>query len=112
MGIAILSGVIASIDSSIGKGTHQPSKFKWESHTSGTSTPVESESDTSLPCRFIACVNRREAADNLKKIFGGLRQSIEVVAGQNLRAVREADVVILWYVDVMNGVSVVTDSMG
>lgn len=95
MGIAILSGVIASIESS----TFVPQfpKLKWESHTPGTSTPIDIESDSSLPGRFIACVNRRETAEKLKQTFQSLRRSVEVVAGENLRAVQEADVVILWY---------------
>jgi pyrroline-5-carboxylate reductase len=99
MGIAILSGVIASIESS----TFVPQfpKLKWESHTPGTSTPIDIESDPSLPGRFIACVNRRETAEKLKQTFQGLRRPVEVVAGENLRAVQEADVVILWYVFVM-----------
>ncbi|KIM87026.1 hypothetical protein PILCRDRAFT_815459 [Piloderma croceum F 1598] len=93
MGIAILSGVIASIESS----TFVPQfpKLKWESHTPGTSTPIDIESDSSLPGRFIACVNRRETAEKLKQTFHGMRRSVEVVAGENLSAVREADVVIL-----------------
>lgn len=92
MGIAILSGVIASMDSS----THPFPKSKWESHTPGTSTPVDSERDPTLPRRFIACVNRRQTADTLKENFGTLSHPIEVVAGQNLSSVQQSDVVILW----------------
>jgi pyrroline-5-carboxylate reductase len=91
MGIAILSGVIASMESS--STAPQFPKLKWESHTPGTSTPVSS--DPSLPGRFIACVNRRETAERLKGTFASLGQPVEVVAGDNLRAVQEADVIIL-----------------
>ena len=92
MGIAILSGVIASMDSSI----HPFQRSKWESHTSGTSTPFDFERDPSLPRRFIACVNRRQTADQLKANFRTLSHPIEVVAGRNLDSVHQADVVILW----------------
>lgn len=92
MGIAILSGVIASMESSTNP---QFPKSKWESHTPGTSTPVGSESDQSLPRRFIACVSRPETAEKLKGTFGSLQYPVEVVAGQNRAAVEEADVVIL-----------------
>jgi len=92
MGIAILSGVIASMESSAGP---KPLRTKWESHTPGTSTPIDSEFDPSLARRFIACVNRPETADKLRETFSGLRYPVEVVTGQNLAAVREADVVIL-----------------
>jgi len=91
MGIAIVSGVIASMESS--STAPQFPKLKWESHTPGTSTPVNS--DPSLPGRFIACVNRRETAERLKGTFASLGQPVEVVAGDNLRAVQEADVIIL-----------------
>lgn len=94
MGIAILSGVIASMESIT--GPHDFPKPKWESHTPGTSTPVDSPSDPSLPRRFIACVNRRETASKLTSTFSGLGHPVEVVAGQNLKAVQEADVIILW----------------
>ena len=92
MGIAILSGMMASMDSSI----HPFPRSKWESHTPGTSTPLDSERDPTLPRRFIACVNRRQTADQLKANFRSLSHPIEVVAGQNLGSVRQADVVILW----------------
>lgn len=97
MGIAVLSGVIDSLDSGsrIFNGLS-----KWESHTPGTVTPV-GHPDETLPARFIACVNREESAVKLRKIFGALGnlgEKVEVVASQNLKAVQEADVVLLWYV--------------
>lgn len=70
---------------------------KWEHHTSGTSTPVGAP-DASLPSRFIACVSREESAHNLVRIFhgkGGLSDTIEIVAGENLESVKEADVIVL-----------------
>ena len=108
MGIAVLSGVIDSLGSAATKlakangatdnGDTTPPK--WESHTPGTTTPTGHE-DTSVPSRFIACVNREESARNLEKTFaslGPLGETVEVFAGRNLAAVQRADVVLLWYV--------------
>lgn len=96
MGIAILSGVITSMESST--TVPQFLKLKWESHTPGTSTPVDSASDPTLPGHFIACVKRRETAEKLRGTFMGLEQLVEVVAGENVKAIHASDVVILWYV--------------
>jgi pyrroline-5-carboxylate reductase len=96
MGIAILSGVLDSLEppsSKILSGL-----TKWESHTPGTLTPV-GPSDASVPSRFMACVSREESAVKLRKIFSGigpLGASVEVLASRNLEAVQKADVVILW----------------
>lgn len=95
MGIAILSGVIDSLDSI--SGTVSNGFPKWETHTPGTLTPVP---DSSVPGRFLACVNRVETAQKLRKLFdslGGLGSTVEVLAGKNLEAVQAADVIILWY---------------
>lgn len=112
MGIAVLSGVIdslaaASAKSTIklnglsnGNGHHAASAEKWESHTPGTVTPTE-PLDTTVPSRFIACVSREETAKKLETIFGGLGElgrTVEIVAGRNVEAVRNADVVLLWCV--------------
>lgn len=99
MGIAVISGVLASLD---------PQPFssinglaKWESHTPGTQTPVAEPSDPAVPARFIACVSQPESARKLKQTFGALGgrgSAVEVYAGQNLEAVKQADVVLLWCV--------------
>lgn len=101
MGIAITSGVIASLESR--NPLHSNIHAKWESHTSGTSTPVASaDVDHSLPSRFIACVKREETARKLQKTFAELPglagPTVEVVADQNVSAVQQSDVVILWCV--------------
>lgn len=112
MGVAILSGVVASLESlpsfsnglpslpspSIAKSLAQNQVPKWEHHTSGTSTPVGAP-DASLPSRFIACVSREESAQKLMRVFhgkGSLTDNIEIVAGENLASIQEADVVLLW----------------
>ncbi|PPR04958.1 hypothetical protein CVT24_010416 [Panaeolus cyanescens] len=96
MGIAVLSGVIDSLDtiSKLQNGFPE----KWESHTPGTLTPVGHSDDASIPSRFIACVSREESARKLRHIFSGLGalgSTVEVLAGKNLEAVQTADVVLL-----------------
>jgi hypothetical protein len=100
MGIAVTSGVLASLHSQSplhGLNSGQP---KWESHTPGTSTPiVADDDDPTLPSRFIACVQREESARRLRETFraviGG--DAIEVTVGENVSAVQQSDVVLLWY---------------
>jgi hypothetical protein len=99
MGIAVLSGVVESLDPS-SRLQRDVQATKWESHTPGTLTPVGAP-DASSPARFIACVSREESVRKLEAIFGGLGPlgaSIEVVAGQNVKSAEQADVVLLWYV--------------
>lgn len=97
MGIAILSGVLASLEST----SSQRTAAKWESHTPGTTTPtLQSPLDESLPARFLACVSREESAKRLRDVFfslGGSSPGVEVVVGGNVQAVQVSDVVILWY---------------
>src|SRR5277367_3746426 len=92
MGIAIISGVAASLE----RNTIMHNFSKWESHTPGTITP--DSQDASVPSRFIACVNRQESARNLKATFSELSQPVDVLASKNLEAIRDSDVVLLWYV--------------
>ena len=101
MGVAITAGVLASLDTRSplhGLVSGQP---KWESHTPGTSTPTNlADVDPTLPSRFIACVRREESARRLREKFravvGG--EAIQVTVGQNVLAVQQSDVVLLWYV--------------
>jgi len=94
MGVAIFSGVIASLESS---GPFLSRGPNWETHTPGTVTPALN-GDPTLPKRFIATVNREESAKKLRKYFGslgGLASTVEVTAGKNVEAAQQADVVIL-----------------
>lgn len=98
MGIAILSGVVDSLEAR--NNTIRPPHPKWEVHTPGTMTPAESSEDPSIPSRFIACVTRTESAKRLQSVFsalGPLGTAVEVVTGQNLESVRQADAVLLWF---------------
>lgn len=99
MGIAVLSGVVQSLNSSL-RFQRDFQAATWESHTPGSLTPVGIP-DTSLPARFIACVSRDESVAKLQASFrelGSLGAGIEVVAGQNVNSAKQADVVLLWYV--------------
>ncbi|KAI0374963.1 pyrroline-5-carboxylate reductase [Pilatotrama ljubarskyi] len=94
MGVAVLSGVLASLEAKSSNAVPHP---KWESHTPGTVTPQTLE-DESLPSRFIACVSREETAKKLGLAFfasGTLGRSVEIVRGGNVQAVRESNVVLL-----------------
>jgi pyrroline-5-carboxylate reductase len=100
MGVAILSGVLDSLD--VHKRLMQPPSQKWESHTPGTRTPLADPDvtpDSSLPTRFIACVSREASAKKLKSIFGDLGplgKTVETYAGKNVLAVQQSDVILLW----------------
>ena len=103
MGVAVLSGVIASLESAIQAQSPFASPLKWESHTSGTSTPTGNPtSEPSTPSSFIACVSRQESARKLRSTFKGcgamLGVEVEVVVGRNVESVDRADVVLLWWV--------------
>lgn len=97
MGVAILSGVLSSLDTDSSLPTP-----KWESHTSGTATPVALvEEDPALPTRFLACVSREVTAKGLKSAFtevSHLGAAVEIFVADNIRAVKQSDVVILWSV--------------
>lgn len=98
MGIAVLSGVVASLHTvTLDALTTNTSKAnKWESHTSGTTTPVNGHGvDASIPTRFIACVSREESAAKLRATFAALTQEVEVVAQRNVEAVQQSDVILL-----------------
>ena len=96
MGIAVLSGVIDSLDTSSRLFT-KPSK--WESHTPGTLTPVGLP-DASVPVEYIACVSREASALKLRKVFdslGAMGEAVQIFASRNVEAVQQSDVVLLWY---------------
>ncbi|PVG02803.1 pyrroline-5-carboxylate reductase [Serendipita vermifera] len=100
MGVSIISGVLASLESSHSRfqTSNSVSKHvsnKWESHTPGTSTPtlhsphsdspphsakasngisqhLQANSDPTIPTRFLACVNRESTARRLENVFAAL----------------------------------------
>ncbi|KAF8311646.1 pyrroline-5-carboxylate reductase [Clavulina sp. PMI_390] len=98
MGIAIISGMISSLEARpINGNVNKPAQ-------SGTSTPLPSymlyASDDTLPSRFIATVRRPESAKKLKKLFDADfmdrgSELIEVTFGANIAAAKECDVLLL-----------------
>lgn len=100
MGIAILSGVLTSLDARLAS-PHPNGNSK--EPVSGISTPTASmfldAPDETLPSRFIATVGREETGRKLKKTFaamGRTGEKVEVLAGEgNVGAATEADVIII-----------------
>lgn len=87
MGIAILSGILASLLEMQGpKPLQAPS--------SGTSTPQE-ELPARLPSRFIACVRRPESAKKVKSALWEHSSVLKVVQNENVVAVQKSEVIIL-----------------
>lgn len=89
MGIAILSGILSSLNESKNElpSTSQES-------LPGSSTPEEPISPR-LPSRFIACVRRSESNKRINAALGDHSARVKVLLNQNLQGVREADVVLL-----------------
>ncbi|KAL8400298.1 hypothetical protein RB594_000612 [Gaeumannomyces avenae] len=74
MGIAILSGILASLQDMAGPKPLQPAPS-----SSGTSTPVHEEVPERLPSRFIACVRRPESAKKVKSALWAHSSVLKVV---------------------------------
>ncbi|KAL2172791.1 hypothetical protein VTG60DRAFT_2610 [Thermothelomyces hinnuleus] len=88
MGIAILSGILSSLDE-IQDANAKPA-------SSGTSTPLyETSTTTRLPSRFIACVRRPESAKKLKNTFAPHLSAVEITQNDNVASVQRADVILL-----------------
>lgn len=89
MGIAILSGMMATLED-MEKGaptSKQPH--------SGTATPAEDQ-PLRLPSRFIACVRRPESAKRIKTSLAHYQSAnLTTLLKDNVKGVQEADVVLL-----------------
>ena len=88
MGIAILSGILASLQEINGPRPLQ-------TPSSGTSTPLLEDLPARLPSRFIACVRRPESARKVKSALWEHSSIVKVVQEGNVAAVRQAEVVLL-----------------
>jgi pyrroline-5-carboxylate reductase len=89
MGIAIMSGIMAHLeDASNGFQFHNSNSV------SGTSTPTE-EQPQRLPSSFIACVRRDQSAKKIKQTMAHHRTPLKVYVNDNIKAAKEADVVLL-----------------
>ncbi|KAI9827915.1 MAG: Pyrroline-5-carboxylate reductase [Sarea resinae] len=87
MGIAILSGIMASL-TDLHSPHHQPS-----TPTSGTSTPSEEPLPPRLPTRFIACVRRPESAKRIKSSLPS--HALTILQNDNLSGAQRGDVILL-----------------
>lgn len=85
MGIAVLSGILASLNEIQAPRSQFP--------TSGTSTPAELPSQ--LPSRFIACVRRPVSAKRVHRALAEYAQDVTVVQNDNVSACEKADIVLL-----------------
>jgi pyrroline-5-carboxylate reductase len=102
MGVAILSGVLSSMESRLAaypEGRNTPRE-----PASGISTPTASMflemPDETLPTKFIATVGREETARKLRKTFeshNSLGAGVDVRAGKgaNVAAAKDADVILI-----------------
>ncbi|KAI5862319.1 pyrroline-5-carboxylate reductase [Durotheca rogersii] len=86
MGIAILSGILSSLQEMSGPKPLQT--------PSGRSTPQD-EVPAQLPSRFIACVRSPESAKRVKQALWAHSSSLKVVQRDNVSAVTKSEVVIL-----------------
>ena len=89
MGIAILSGILASISEN--KATPSPLTPLSQS---GTSTPAE-ELPQRLPTRFIACVKRPESAKKVEAVLSKYSTNVELLVDDNLTGINQGDVILL-----------------
>lgn len=88
MGIAVLSGILASLYEI------QPQKSLFLQPPSGSSTPAE-EVPSRLPSKFIACVRRPESAKKIKQALAAHLRAVKILQNDNVAACQEADVVLL-----------------
>ncbi|KAI6087526.1 pyrroline-5-carboxylate reductase [Hypoxylon rubiginosum] len=86
MGIAILSGILSSLQEMSGPRPLQS--------PSGRATPAD-EVPARLPSRFIACVRRPESAKKVKQALWEHSSSVKVVQKENVAAVMKSEVIIL-----------------
>ncbi|KAI0115797.1 pyrroline-5-carboxylate reductase dimerization-domain-containing protein [Nemania sp. FL0031] len=85
MGIAILSGILTSLQEMSGPRPLQ---------TSGNSTPRD-EIPSRLPSRFLACVRCPDSAKRVKQALWAHSSNVKVVQKDNVAAVMKAEVVLL-----------------
>ncbi|KAI5300300.1 hypothetical protein KEM56_002565, partial [Ascosphaera pollenicola] len=76
MGIAVLGGVLASIQ---------------EARSSG----AETKTDGLVPNRFLACVRSDASAARIRDTLGKYDTPLEIIQNDNIRAINEADAVLL-----------------
>jgi len=92
MGIAVMTGIMAHLDER-SKGVSFVPPVRLVDNSTPT-TPTE-ELPQLIPSRFIACVRRKDSAKKIKEALGAYRMAPTVYMNENLKAVQEADVILL-----------------
>jgi pyrroline-5-carboxylate reductase len=90
MGIAIMSGIMSTLDElSVG--------LSHKHFTQGPSAPPtpSEELPPRLPSRFIACVRRKESEKRIQQALKRYQTPLKVSINDNVKAVEEADIVLL-----------------
>ena len=88
LGIAILSGILASI-----KETSTPPSPAYPD--SGTATPTTDGPPPRTPTKFVACIRRPESAKRIRNALSEYPQPVTILQNENVKGVEAADVVIL-----------------
>lgn len=106
MGVAILSGVLKSLEARLSLPLNGDGSPNGREPPSGISTPTASQflnaPEDVLPSKFTATVGREETVRKLKKVFremGRLGEAVDVKGGPgvNVSTASEADVILIWY---------------
>ena len=104
MGIAILSGILGSLDE-MHNNPSTPSPSPTSASSSGATTTDDVELPPHLPRRFLACVRSPESAKRIETELAPYTSkhqhsntapyTVETLRGQNLEAIKRADVILL-----------------
>src|ERR1700712_1813864 len=94
MGIAIMGGIMTHLEDILRSTPLSSATSTPFPSASGTSTPAE-QPPHRLPSRFIACVRRPESAKRIKASLAQHHTPLQVYINDNVKAVQEADVVLL-----------------
>jgi pyrroline-5-carboxylate reductase len=93
MGIAIMSGIMAHLEDRYKGVSFLPPIRLVDNST--PSTPIE-ELPQNVPGRFIACVRRNQSAKRIQEVLGRYQRPItSVYINENVKAVEEADIILL-----------------
>jgi pyrroline-5-carboxylate reductase len=95
LGIAILSGILSSLSEATPSHAPSPAYPSSGTATPTTDTPPSSKPFPRVPSRFIACVRRPESAKRIRTAVSAYSHSVTVLQNENVKGVRDADVVIL-----------------
>lgn len=90
MGIAIMSGIMSTLEElSVG--------ISHKHFTTGPSAPPtpSEELPPRLPSQFIACVRRKESEKRIQQALKRYRTPLRICINDNVKAVQEADVILL-----------------